>query len=912
MKKLILALFLFGFASSAVVSDFTITDEKGSTQSSVTMSPELNIQTGIAQQYKISATNLSSDAIVTFKNNSKGNIILFLNAGVASKSQVVYQVGFDKNSFTSDYYALSSCQVDKNTENRPTRSFLIINRGDTKFLRFFLRDCETGKIITNTNNTNNANNAEKLNIETTLLAIETKMSDNSIDYRKQNGSRKTYALPTVIIGQETVRDFSTRSAKTGQEEFFCRTSNNIKSLELYDGDNKKVSSFSHSYLDGKGSKIKFTIENKPGTNYRKMHFKITCNSELTGKIEQLYYFDARPEKIVVKNLPKEDEWLYAEQRYKSDGSAYNDGFDNFRKLKIGDKFTIVKTGEKVSLGEKCDDCEKVIANKLKAKTMKAITLTPVDAKGVAIADYNSISEIAIVGKIYSDGTNKNIINETTSGDTLIRPCVVGSRAGCEIALAEINGATSEIYTDIINNKTKVIAYNNVGPTVLYGVDTEWTKYSQTYQAGTLCDKFESHSEERVSGSAQPLVGCNIPFVAEKEGDELNFYTFKPAVYKTLFEGKNSPANASYGTDKLTYIHTIEPKDYNAAKNEIFEAADFNASILAIGASLASLKNNRALSHYDNHLKVAQKLKISGNPANPTITIDGTSKANDIAADFSIAASNNKTDISGAIILTLEPTNPYNHKEGYKSSSTSTDITTERDSININMPNDNFYAGKNIKVNKLNFKREDLLARNYAYIGKSSVDIDMGSNATLNDKIEKEHAAFIFGYTGNDLHFVDAAIIAPNVASNEDTADSAVYLAGYCEPASHAICKTSGIFISDVIAGHMNYFGFASPSTEITTNGLFSYDGAKLAQFRNGADFLGSFTANEVKIELKGDKAEEYCNIFRNCYKLGDKKFGTTFNSYKVRSTTQWHGSGEQQGPTIVDGTARRKDQRLGF
>ena len=157
MKKLILALFLFGFASSAVVSDFTITDEKGSTQSSVTMSPELNIQTGIAQQYKISATNLSSNAIVTFKNNSKSNIILFLNAGVASKSQVVYQVGFDKKSFTSDYYALSSCQVDKNTGNRPTRSFLIINKNDTKFLRFFLRDCETGNIITSANNANNAN-----------------------------------------------------------------------------------------------------------------------------------------------------------------------------------------------------------------------------------------------------------------------------------------------------------------------------------------------------------------------------------------------------------------------------------------------------------------------------------------------------------------------------------------------------------------------------------------------------------------------------------------------------------------------------------------------------------------------------------------------------------------------------------
>ena len=81
-------------------------------------------------------------------------------------------------------------------------------------------------------------------------------------------------------------------------------------------------------------------------------------------------------------------------------------------------------------------------------------------------------------------------------------------------------------------------------------------------------------------------------VAENKniGDEINFYFYKPALYKMLFESKNSPANDSYGTDKLTYIHTIEPKDYDAAKNEIFEAADFNASILAIGASLASLKN----------------------------------------------------------------------------------------------------------------------------------------------------------------------------------------------------------------------------------------------------------------------------------------------------------------------------------
>ncbi|MDY4804163.1 hypothetical protein [Campylobacter sp.] len=507
-------------------------------------------------------------------------------------------------------------------------------------------------------------------------------------------------------------------------------------------------------------------------------------------------------------------------------------------------------------------------------------------------------------------------------------------------MAEIKGDKgdkTEIYTHIINNK-KLLAYNNVGPTVLYGADTEWTKYSQTYKApdstpaprqanqanqSTLCNKFESHSFEKrvnINGKNYNLVGCNIPFVPEggKEGDEINFYSFKPAFYKLTFDNKNSPANDSYGTDKLTYIHTIKPEDYNAEKKEIFEAADFNPSVLAIGATLESLRYNRALSHYDNNLKVAKKLKFSGNPANPTITIDGEEQ-NKIAVDFKVTAKNSKTDISDAILLTLEPKKPYNHTEGYTGATESTDITTDKDSITLNMPANNFYAGKNIKVNKLNFKREDLLARSYAHIGKSSLNIDISDakNTELNTKISKDQAAFIFSYKGDDLHFVDAAIIAPNVASNENTADAAVYLAGYCDPANHAECKDSGIFIKDTIAGHMNYFGFdflayGKRDTDIkesTSDKLFDYDGAEFAQFRRGADFLNSFTADEVKIQLQGDKAENYCNIFRNCYTLGTR-FGTTFNSYKARAT-QWHGGGEQ-GTNIVDGTARRKEQRLNF
>lgn len=879
--------------SGFVSADFTITDESGTPpQSGAFDILKLNIPTGSVQQYKINAT-ITSGTAVRFQNISTGNMLLRFNAGVTSKSQVVYQVSFDENSFTGDYYALSSCEVDKNPQNRPTRSFFIINSNEIKWLKFSMRDCETGAI----------GSTETLDLQTTLLAIKTQMSDNSVDPKEQSSSAAR-GLPTVIIEQEAIRDFSTKSI-TGKEEFLCGTIDNVQTpLELYDGsgnpiENLKLAQVALDPLVPQGTKIKFTIKNQPDTNYRKMYFKVTCKN---GQ-NQRYYFDARPKEIRVSGLPKADEWLYAEQRYKSDDrTAYDDGFSDAIK-QIG------------SLAN-CDNC-KLVANSLESKTMNAITLTPVDAKNQPITDYNSTAEIAITGKIYSDGTdalsgtkNENIINETKDKTTLIRPCVAGSRANCEIAIAEIKrtakGTTSEIYTDRIDNQTKVLAYNNVGPTVLYGVDAEWTKFSQTYQAGTLCDKFESHSDEK-------LVGCNIPFV-NANGGEINFYSFKPAVYKLLFESKNSPANDSYGTDKLTYIHTIKADDYDATNNKIFEAADFNASILAIGASLESLKNNRTLSHYDNHLKVAKKLEFSGNPANPTIAITGTSTQNDIATDFRVTVNNDETDISGARMLTLEPNNPYNHENGYKANPTLTEIT-DKNNIDINMTNDNFYAGKNIKVNKLNLKREDLLARSYAHIGSSSVNIDMTKNADLNTTITNEKAAFISSYKGDDLNFVDAAIIAPNLASN-GTTDGAVYLAGYCESTSLTACKEIEVFISSAIAGHINYFGFRDIRGTATDNSLFRYERAEFAQFKNGADFLKSFEADKVTIMLKGDKAREYCNIFRNCYELETDKFGTTFNSYKA-SITKWHGEGDQ-GKTIVDNittdgkNTRRKEQRLSF
>lgn len=867
------------FASGANVSTpgFSLIDKDGNKLDGLSGVIELN---SAEQSYTIRATDLKAGAEVSFKNNSSRNIVLRFNADSTSENQqVIFQASnVDNKHYSNEYYALSSCEVDESTRNRPTRSFFIINSGDIKFLKFYLRNCKTGEIIND--------NTEKINLQTTLLAIKTQMSDNSVD--PQNGSSTTYGLPAVIIGQETTRDLS-----VGNGQLLCQR-NDIDTLKLYDGSNKNIP-FTPKYQGGQAKQIVFTIPNKKGTNYQKMHFELNCKSG----VKQLYYFDARPKEIKVSGLPKAGEWLYAEQKYKIGGPAYDDGFSNAIK-------------QQGSLAN-CDNC-KVVANKLEAKTMNAITLSPVDANGKIVEDYNSISEIVIAGKRYSDGTSGS--KNEKNGNILTRPCVAGSRAGCEIALAEISGAKSEIYTDIdIVNKIKVLAYNNVGPTVLYGVDTDWTKYSQS-QATPLCNKSESH-DYPITVNGTPLIGCNIPFVAEDGSDELNFYTFKPAVYKLLFEGKNSPENDSYGINNLTYIHTIKADDYDATNNKIFEAADFNASILAIGASLDSLNNNRTLSHYDNHLKVADKLIFSGNPANPTITING-SKANDIADDFIVTASNDKTDISSALTLTLEPSDPYDHKNGYKASHMSAEITTDKNNITIKMPKDDFYAGKNTKVNKLNFKREDLLARSYVHIGKSSVDIDMSNskNADLNTKIINEKAAFISSYKGDDLNFVDAAIIAPNLASSEDTTDGAVYLAGYCESTSRTACKESKVFTTNSIAGHINYFGFASPNKEITAKGLFNYDGANFAQFKRGADFLSSFTADEVKIELKGTKAKEYCEIFRNCHVLGSK-FGTTFNSYKA-SNIQWHGDGDAQAETIVDSInegnkqTRRKEQRLSF
>ena len=587
---------MFGFVSGANVSipKFSITDENGHTQTVDILNLELDIPAGSVQQYSVNVTNLLSGTTFRFQNTSTGNILLRFNAGVTSKRQVIFQVSSQNDYSNSDYYALSSCEVDKSPDNRPTRSFFIINSGETKFIKFYLRDCDTGKIIDD--------KTETLDLQTTLLATQTQMSDNSVDPKEQSSSTDR-GLPTVIIGKEATRDLSTKSI-TGKEEFLCGTIDGVQTLGLYDGSGNPIEKNLNlvqaflNPLDRTETKIKFTIKNQPGTNYRKMYFKVTCKN---GQ-NQRYYFDARPKEIKVSGLPSEGEWLYAEQKYKSNDPDYNDGFSDAIK-------------QQGSLAN-CDNC-KVVANNIESKTMKAITLTPVDAKNQPITDYNSIAEIAITGKIYSDGANQNPINEI-SNSTLIRPCVAGSRAGCAIALAEINGNTSSaIYTDIVANQTKVLAYNNVGPTMLYGVDAEWTKYSQTYiaeagsssQVSTLCDKFKSHPDEEdvtINGKKYKLVGCNIPFVDEKGGD-LNFYFYKPALYKLLFESKNSPANESYGTDKLTYIHTIKSDDYDATNNKIFEAADFNASILAIGASLESLKNNRTLSHYDNHLKVANKL-----------------------------------------------------------------------------------------------------------------------------------------------------------------------------------------------------------------------------------------------------------------------------------------------------------------
>ena len=124
MKKVLLALFLmFGFASAGFSADFTITDESGTPpQSGILRILELNIPTGSGHQYySVNVTDFPSDRTVFFTNISQGNILLRFNAGVTSKKQAVFKVGRQNDFSNSDYYALSSCEVDKNPQNRPTR-----------------------------------------------------------------------------------------------------------------------------------------------------------------------------------------------------------------------------------------------------------------------------------------------------------------------------------------------------------------------------------------------------------------------------------------------------------------------------------------------------------------------------------------------------------------------------------------------------------------------------------------------------------------------------------------------------------------------------------------------------------------------------------------------------------------------
>lgn len=955
MKKIILALFLvFGFANaefSVIVTDESGNElEKGTTEYGIDVAI-LKLENQLTANFELNATDVVTwGSLFGLKNSSDSNLLIRFNNnktidkdGKEVNKQIILQAGSMENFFSSPYYAFTSCLVEKTSKNRPTKSFFIINKDDTKILNFLVRNCETGDI----------EYSETFNGSTPFSALKTTMSDVDTTYHGEENLGAPIGLPAVVIARQATRDLAVDYGGGHGGEFICKDDklSNVSVLKLYDGSGIDITDKANIQKDNNSAKVTFTIPND-SINYRKMHFRVECKTTKANKGKQniqIFYFDARPKAIRVSGLPSADEWLYAEYEYKSDGSAYNDEFSSVIKTE--------KSNQKGSF-ESCDKC-KVVEDKLQeSKTMKAITLNAIDANDNIINNYVSITDMAIFGKVYTDGIDsisgeeiKAKVTEIQNDNTLGRACVFGGRNGCTRAYVEINGASSEVFTGVSKidgQNSRVLSYNNAGKTVLYSVDTEWTKFSQSFTSGAelnenlqvaksiLCDMDETHDEEQaktISGKTRNLVGCNIPFVDEKGSDELNFYFFKPAIYKLLFESKNSPSNDSYGTDKFTYIHSIKAEDYDATNNKIFETADFSASMLVIGASLDSLENNRTLSHYDNHLKVAEKLKFSGNPINPIVTVED-SKANDIAEDFSVTLSDDEADISGALIVTLEPKNPYHHENGYKNNPTLSEITS-KESITINREKDSFYSGKNIKANKLNFKREDLLARSYVHLGMSSVDINMSDpkNAPLSQKMNDDQAAFIFSYDGDDLNFVDAAIIAPNVASNEETADAAVYLAGFCD----ATNCSDDFFISNRIANHMNYYGFnfnvmnqealkedASDEEkeqykkiEAETS-LFGYSGASFGEFRNGADFLKSFNANEVKIELKGDQAKEYCEIFRNCYPLSDgTSYGAVFNSFKI-SENAWHGGGDKQGKTIVDSIAndnkktRRKEQRLSF
>lgn len=785
--------------------------------------------------------------------------------------------------------------------------------------------------------------------------------------------------PVQLIGSKNLEiDFD----KFNELSCRDRTNNRgteFTKVELYDGNDVLVQS-SEDVTDAivsnkiKIDKFKLSdieIPNKEGKNlnYKQMYLKTTCNATWgskdigTGEVSntQNTYFDARPARLLRKTPAqlKNADKLYAQYSYGFEANgAGNESIEHLRKFAEGK--ALEEFGED-SLKELFCDYEDnehkgtgilqtYVNNRSKADGYNYTAhydtsdfnnkqiFEAVDVNGNVVKGYDSARmEVVIASKlITADEASKNL------------PCK-DEPGKCQIGYIQLNGGTNVnnqlpipkgIYTDF--GTRYALEFKHIGPTQIFGHDSTWTVFSRdrSLDNNSLCIVDSASNIPNANG----VIGCDIG-LSEKPGamstpdnpdeETIDFYTFTPAAMKMQIELKNSPVNDSYGTDKWTYISNIQRemekrKKEATANNRVppFESADLNISVYALGAN----KNNFCSDNpsvvnrftYNADLKV-HNLNFSGSPKNPYINkAEPTSELfmNNIE-DFAIKATSEKLFKKDELaIYKAEISRPQKAGFNYEFDYVIDDFKDAKNildtqPVSLDRPASDFLGGKNISEYRLNFIRNDLLASNYVNIKQDDFKIISDENTWKWLKNIGEIAVALS--VKGDLTFVDAAMIAPDFAHNNDKSnvDQAVYLAGYCD----SNCDEASIF-GEKVPNHITYHTFSAPPLPGDEKILFDYD--KTVTFKDhkaGADMINGFIGNEVSVLLQSkdankDELEKYCEIFRNCVDLGEGKYGLKFKVFS-KAATAWHGAGEDQGTTILDNTSEdghkrhRSNSRLG-
>lgn len=884
-----------------------------------------------------------------------------------------------------------------------------------KYLFLAYQDCSTGKLLlwderainevskNISDQTTTINNVYPLLASTSNPSTDTAFLSGGTYYFRANK-----VLNAVIINKETKRELKElkKTDCKGVEKIELKFYNNNEeketcydvfsgnSLQIYNMQTgsttdfsgcienpdqvKKVNDFKYKTeeIDGK-TYIEFTVPNDEKTFHRKMFLEVTCTNDkmatevlLSQKdkakkdIKNIirYYFDARPAKLVMTpEIDREHDkldvggWnaddLYAEYEYPVGHSieANDKPLAHLADIKKNDMMSINLRkkggeGETATYDTTHEDSKEYNKN---------IKITAVDGKGKKIENYTSLVDVWIVNALYHK-------------DKEAEPSCVGFNDTCTSNFINMKaGENNEggIYTHLVKGK-KYLRYNNVGPTQIYARDQEWSYFSINHGGEDMaCVLHSTSNDESKDPEGKGRIGCNVGLVAansivttkEPDGKGVDFYYFKPAVFKLKVDIANSPANSSYGSKYYTYMHSINEKAKSSTNlggistitNEetedktldIFESASIDSTILAIGASEESFKNEKTLSDYDADLQIAEYVEFENLGPNPKLSYKypKTQEKGDIVDDMPLyilanqdLASAIMIDVSEGVLSKAEKISKAEQAEKFKAVTITEDdgTTSTIDAMRIDKDWTNFSGGRNTSKYKLNFDRNDLIAKSFVRVDINTTKLNDDIFENEDDKPEewqrlaRQNISVAGRFKGEDLMFIDPAIIAPDFSSNASK-DAAVFLAAYCE-------KDCDKYFGARVPNHIRYY--ALPLNVITDNNntaggstsasesLFSYKGAGFTKYLKGSDYIASTTGAgraSVTLTLKGsgDEPKNYCSLFRNCGPLDGGGYGVKFDVF-FSGDSKWTGGGDDQGDTIVgdkDSTQkRRKAPRMSF